>query len=154
MRYGQITTRRLSHAAAKLDPDGAWHPADERGSLRWYRVWQRTIVQRATFENEQEQEALLPLIEALPPLELAKSEGFREELTIEMGEDGFELVVLLGTAPADLGLLPRRNTVRYENRDGALMACASLVDGLTAKAITAAQTEMMQLRAEIRALIL
>jgi hypothetical protein len=96
MRYWQITTRRLSRAAAKLRMDDAWH-AWQAAPLSWYRVWKKKMVQRITFETSAEEAIVFPLLGAFEPLpDVSGTAGFREEVWIVVEDDRFSLRVPLG----------------------------------------------------------
>src|SRR5215212_4781811 len=98
MRYWQITTRRLSRAASKLTMDDVWHEWNA-APHSWYRVRNKKMVQRVTFDSPQEAEVLLPLVHSLEPLpELAQASGFREEITVRLLDDSLWFVIPLGYA--------------------------------------------------------
>jgi hypothetical protein len=130
MRYWQVTTRRLSTAARKLEMDGEWHPfASTEHS--WYRVWKRKLVQRVTFRDQNEEDAMLERISQLEPLEtLVQTAGFREEIDIEATEKGgLSLIGMLGyptsvdkrTAP-----LLKRNGMALVEKEGLLFISVPL----------------------------
>ncbi len=123
MRYWQVTTRRLSTAARKLDMDGEWRPFSTTPHS-WYRVWKQKLVQRVTFRDQAEEDSMLERISQLEPLEtMVQTAGFREEIDIEETEQGLALIGLLGyptsldkrTAP-----LLKRNGMRLIEKEGLL----------------------------------
>lgn len=115
MKYWQITTSRLSRSAKKLEWDSNWH-AFESTPHAWYRVWHKRLVQRVNFANSEEETQLLPLVRTIEPLEsMGRTGGFREEMEIQITENGFAAVVPVGYAPADPTRLEREFTANKIN---------------------------------------
>ena len=136
MRYWQFTTRRMSRAVQKLEMDGAWHTF-QSAEHSIYRVWNKKIVQRATFKDDAEEELLRPSIVVLEPLpDMAQTTGFREELRIELIADKLWMVQPLGYP-----LEPEENANSFER---ALAECgirAMVLDGLLANATPVLEIE-------------
>jgi hypothetical protein len=96
VKYWQITTRRMSRAAQKLEMDEVWHPSNA-SPLSWYRVWHKRMIQRVQFESVAEEQSLLPRLGQFEPVaERSGVEGFREQLVLESTERGMMIVSLLG----------------------------------------------------------
>ncbi|HWF43256.1 MAG TPA: hypothetical protein VG537_01315 [Candidatus Kapabacteria bacterium] len=154
MRYSQITTSRLSKAARKLDPDGAWHPFQST-PFAWYRIWKKRLVQRVNFENADEEELLLPFVQRLEPLpEMATTTGFREELTIRSknkrlgDENAFEVVISLGYESPFIEEM-RTTLGSYQitlSPEGPLLFAHLPLTVLTTEELTQAQEQILAVR--------
>lgn len=108
MRYWQVTTRRFSTHAQKLEQDGAWHPFAST-PRSWYRVFRKKIIQRITFDSPEEEAELFPRLQDLEPLEgIMRSAGFREDIDIQLMEEGPSLIVLLGYEVPGMDLMTKR----------------------------------------------
>ncbi len=96
MQYWQFKASRMSRAVQKFERDGEWHRSSAT-ELSWYRVWNNKTIQRANFQNDAEEESLLPLVSALEPLAgITQSTGFREEIRIEEHKRQLFLVIGVG----------------------------------------------------------
>jgi hypothetical protein len=145
MRYWQVTTRRLSTAARKLEMDGEWHPFSSTPHS-WYRVWKQKLVQRVTFRDQTEEDSMLERISQLEPLEtMVQTAGFREEIDIEETETGgLALIGLLGyptsvdkrTAP-----LLKRNGMSLIEKEGLLFIAVPL-SGVETAVVMSAQEKL------------
>ncbi len=147
MRYGQITTSRLSRVAKKLNADGEWHPS-ETNPHAWYRVWRKRLVQRATFEDEREKALLLPALYTLEPVELASTGGFREELTIRITDDRLEVALPLGYRESVSDALLhsfKAHGITFTEEDGLLVAHLPF-ESLTTEDLTNVQERMVEVR--------
>jgi hypothetical protein len=108
MRYWQISRIRLGRAARKLTMDNEWH-SFESTPYAWYRVWNKRLVQRVNFDNEDEEKKLLPLIQNITPLqELASVTGFREEIQVVWEADALFVTLPLGYEPANIEAIRKK----------------------------------------------
>lgn len=155
MRYWQITTRRLSKAAAKLEMDDEWHPFASTPHS-WYRVWRKKIVQRVNFVDEKEEKILFDLIAAIEPLpELATVSGFREELNITLTDDRFWLTLPVGYEPPHLESIQKALLefgIRCQIKEGLLYAFLP-IDSLSREALVLAQSTLVSLRLFFQAVL-
>lgn len=150
MRYWQVTTRRLSTAARKLEMDGEWHPFAS-APHSWYRVWKKKLVQRVTFRDQAEEDSMLERISRLEPLEtLVQTAGFREEIDIEESEGtsdgpgGLSLIGMLGyPTSVDKRMTPllKRNGMQMIEKEG-LLFVAVPVRGLDTPTVMQAQEKL------------
>jgi hypothetical protein len=144
MRYWQVTTRRLSTAARKLDMDGEWHPFAS-AEHSWYRVWKRKLVQRVTFRDQAEEDSMLERISQLEPLEtMVQTAGFREEIDIEERESGLALIGMLGyptSVDKRMGPLLKRNGMLLAEKEGLLFVAVPLA-GVETPTVMSAQEKL------------
>lgn len=145
MRYWQVTTRRLSTAARKLEMDGEWHPFSSTPHS-WYRVWKRQLVQRVTFRDQAEEDAMLSQISQFEPLEtMVQTAGFREEIDIEATEKGgLSLIGMLGyPTSVDKRTTPllKRNGMSLIEKEGLLFVGVPLSD-LETSVVMSAQEKL------------
>jgi hypothetical protein len=151
MKYWQVSMRRMSRAANKLDMDGAWHPF-ATGEHSWYRVWNRKTIQRTQFRDAIEQDLLLPMLADFEPLsELEQVSGFREEVRIDVIDDTFQIGVILGypltgkPQSQALNNAAKRHKITISTEETLLLVFVPL-EGLTALEITRAQQLLSALR--------
>jgi hypothetical protein len=148
MRYWQVTTRRLSSAAQKLDMDGEWHPFASTPHS-WYRVWKKKLIQRVAFRDQAEEDRLLEQITPLEPLEdLVQTAGFREEIDIEELDRGLALIGLLGyptQIDKRMGPLLKRNGMALVEKEG-LLFIAVPVSALEKPIVMSAQERLAAAR--------
>lgn len=156
MRYWQVTTRRLSTAARKLEMDGEWHPFASTPHS-WYRVWKRKLVQRVTFRDQIEEDSLLEKMADLEPLEeMVQTAGFREEIDIEELESGLALIGLLGyptQVDKRFGPLLKRNGMSLTDKEG-LLFIAVPVDSLLKEDVMRSQEKLMTVKMLFQAIAL
>jgi hypothetical protein len=148
MRYWQVTTRRFSTHAQKLEQDGNWHPFTSTPHS-WYRVYGRKVIQRVSFSDAREAEMLFPLVQDLVPLQaIERQAGFREEIDIQLLDQGPALMVLLGYDSVDIGKLTarlRRDGIVLLPKDQLLYA-AILLDSISQESLVLAQEKASAVR--------
>jgi hypothetical protein len=156
MRYWQITTRRLSQAQHKLLKDGEWHPFGEQ-ARSYYRVWQNKIVQRVSFESDEEERALFDAVKNIQPFrDTAGTEGFREELRFVFRDDHIAMLHPLGY------VLPEEQMKMFERvcehfgavskAEGNLLWLEVQVAEITNAAIVRSQETIARLKLEYQSL--
>lgn len=156
MRYWQVTTRRLSTAAQKLEMDEAWHPFASTPHS-WYRVWKRKLVQRVTFRDQVEEDGMLEKMADLEPLEdMVQTAGFREEIDIEELEQGLVLIGLLGyptQVDKRMGPLLKRHSMRLIEKEGLQFIAVPVAD-LQKPQIMMAQERLLSAKLLFQAIVL
>jgi len=146
----------MSRAAQKLIMDDAWHPS-ATSPHSWYRVWHRRLIQRAQFENEQEEQSLFPMLDRFEPIEeRSGSEGFREQLVIELADDAVVFVTLLGYPLEEKASAAFDRAIALANaattfRDGLLFLRVTL-DELTHEQVTLAEESAFRIKLFYQAL--